>query len=154
VGTPNELYFNQSNMFVAGFIWEPPMNFIAGRLKGGKINVGATQLDLGMVADKNVLDKYEGSEIAFGFRPEAIKLVGKEDVQNAYRLTGEVELTELLGDNTNVYMDIQDVKSILKVDPHDTPEMDSKLEFAIPYESVYLFDKQTEKRIKLRETSK
>ncbi len=154
VGTPHDLYFNPSNMFVAGFIGEPPMNFIAGRLQGGKINVGATQLDLGMVADKNVLDKYEGSEIAFGFRPEAIKLVGKEDVQNAYRLTGEVELTELLGDNTNVYMDIQDVKSILKVDPHDTPEMDSKLEFAIPYESVYLFDKQTEKRIKLRETSK
>ena len=58
-----------------------------------------------------------------------------------------VELTELLGDNTNVYVDIQGEKSILKVNPHDTPEMDSEITFFIPYSSIYLFDGETEKRI-------
>lgn len=150
VGTPHDLYFNPSNMFVAGFIGEPPMNFIDAKLKRGKINIGGNEIDLSAVADRSVLEKYENAEIALGFRPEAIRLPGKEDVSKSYLLSCSVELTELLGDSTNVYVDINGVKSILKVDPHDTPEMDSKMEFAIPYESVYLFDRQSERRIKLR----
>ena len=108
-------------------------------------------IDLEAVADKSVLKKYEGEEIAFGFRPEHIKLVGKEDVSKAYTIPCTVELTELLGDNTNVYVDIRGVKTILKVDPHDSPAVDAKISFAIPFENIYLFDKETEKRIKLKE---
>ena len=43
---------------------------------------------------------------------------------------------------------MEDVHSILKVDPHDTPEVDSSILFSIPYESVYLFDGETEMVIK------
>ncbi|MBD5104976.1 MAG: sn-glycerol-3-phosphate ABC transporter ATP-binding protein UgpC [Ruminococcaceae bacterium] len=154
VGTPYSLYFNPVNMFVAGFIGEPPMNFIEETLKGGKLDIQGNIVDLNAIADKSVLQKYEGKEVALGFRPEAIKLAGKENVNNAYKISCKVELTELLGDNTNVYVDIKGVKSILKVDPHDSPEMDADLTFAIPYESVYLFDKETEKRIKLKEKDK
>ena len=91
------------------------------------------------------LAQYEGREIVFGFRPEAIKLGEKEQ---AYVLPANVELTEMLGDNTNVYIEMNDVHAILKVDPHDTPEVDSSISFSIPYESVYLFDGETEKVIK------
>ena len=150
VGTPYDLYFNPVNMFVAGFLGEPPMNFINATVKGGKLNIKGNIIDLSAVADKNVIDKYEGREVALGFRPEAVRLVGRADTDNAYKITCTVELTELLGDNTNVYVDIQGIKTILKVEPHDSPELDAKLEFAIPYENVYLFDKQTERRIKLR----
>jgi multiple sugar transport system ATP-binding protein len=59
-----------------------------------------------------------------------------------------VELTEMLGDNTNVYTTMDEVHSILKVDPHDTPEVDSDITFSIPYENVYLFDGETEMVIK------
>ena len=59
-----------------------------------------------------------------------------------------VELTEMLGDNTNVYINIGDEKAILKVDPHDTPELDTEFDFYLPYEGVYLFDGETEKVIK------
>ena len=150
VGTPRELYFNPTNMFVAGFIGEPPMNFIEGCVKDGKINISDNIIDLSAIADSDVVKKYEGEEVVLGFRPEAIKLVGKEDTEKAFKISCTVELTELLGDNTNVYVDIKGIKTILKVDPHDSPEMDAKLDFAIPYESVYLFDKNTEKRIKLK----
>ncbi len=150
VGTPHDLYFNPVNMFVAGFIGEPPMNFIESELKGGMLQAGNNTIDLNKIADKSVISKYEGKQIALAFRPEAIKLPSKEDVKDAYRINCKVELTELLGDNTNIYVDIQGVSSILKVDPHDSPAMDDDLEFAIPYESVYLFDKETEKRIKLK----
>jgi len=150
VGTPYDLYFNPANMFVAGFIGEPPMNFIDAYVKDGKINISDNVIDLLAIADKEVVDKYEHEEIAFGFRPEAIKLIGKEDIRKAFKLSCTVELTELLGDNTNVYVDIHGIKTILKVDPHDSPAVDAKLEFAIPFESVYLFDKATEKRIPLK----
>ena len=143
VGTPYDLYFNPVNVFVAGFIGEPPMNFVRAVLKKGKITIGNNTLDLSKkLGDK--ASKYEGKEIVFGFRPEAIVL-GKAD--DSLCIKASVELTELLGDNTNVYVDIQGEKSILKVNPHDTPEMDSDIEFSIPYESIYLFDGETERRI-------
>ena len=143
VGTPYDLYFNPVNVFVAGFIGEPPMNFVRATLKKGKIIIGKNTLDLSeKLGDKAA--KYEGKEIVFGFRPEAIVL-GK--TENSLSIKASVELTELLGDNTNVYVDIQGEKSILKVNPHETPEMDSDIEFSIPFESVYLFDGETEKRI-------
>ena len=143
VGTPYDLYFNPVNVFVAGFIGEPPMNFVRAVLKKGKITIGNNTLDLSKkLGDK--ASKYEGKEIVFGFRPEAIVL-GKAD--DSLSIKASVELTELLGDNTNVYVDIQGEKSILNVNPHDTPEMDSDIEFSIPYESVYLFDGETERRI-------
>ena len=143
VGTPYDLYFNPVNVFVAGFIGEPPMNFVRATLKKGKITIGKNTLDLSeKLGDKAA--KYEGKEIVFGFRPEAI-ILGK--AENSLSIKASVELTELLGDNTNVYVDIQGEKSILKVNPHDTPEMDSDIEFSIPFESVYLFDGETEKRI-------
>lgn len=150
VGTPYDLYFNPVNMFVAGFIGEPPMNFISAELKGGKLNIQGNIVDLNVIADKSVLAKYEGKELVLAFRPEAVRLVGRADTENAYKISCTVELTELLGDNTNVYVDIQGIKTILKVEPHDSPELDTRLDFAIPYESVYLFDKETERRIKLK----
>ena len=50
----------------------------------------------------------------------------------------------MLGDNTNVYISSGDDQAILKVDSHDTPETDVDMEFYIPFESVYLFDGETE----------
>ncbi len=144
VGTPRELYFDPVNVFVAGFIGEPPMNFVRDTVKGGKVNVGGKALDLKPKLGAS-LAKYEGKQIVFGFRPEAIKL-GEE--KNAYVMSAKVELTEMLGDNTNVYITMGGVSSILKVDPHDTPEVDSDIVFSIPYDSVYLFDGETEMVIK------
>ena len=150
VGTPYDLYFNPVNMFVAGFIGEPPMNFITATVKGGRLDIKGNIIDLGAVADKSVIDRYENKEVALGFRPEAIRLAEGSDSGDAYRIACTVELTELLGDNTNVYADIQGIKTILKVDPQETPQLDARLDFLIPYKNVYLFDKDTEKRIKLR----
>ncbi len=143
VGTPRELYFNPVNVFVAGFIGEPPMNFIRAKVQGGKITVGGKALDLSHKLGKKLAD-WEEKELVFGFRPEGIRLGEQRD---AYILPAAVELTEMLGDNTNVYINMEGETAILKVDPHDTPETDSNIVFSIPYESVYLFDAETEKVI-------
>ncbi|MBQ5987423.1 MAG: sn-glycerol-3-phosphate ABC transporter ATP-binding protein UgpC [Clostridia bacterium] len=143
IGTPRELYFDPVNVFVAGFIGEPPMNFLRGTVKDGKLTFGEVEFDLYKKLGANTKD-WEGKPVVFGFRPEGIVLGEKE---NAYVVPCSVELTEMLGDNTNVYVDIAQEKAILKVDPHDTPETDSRITFSIPFENVYLFDGETEYRI-------
>ena len=140
VGTPKEVYFNPVNMFVAGFIGEPPMNFITRKVEKGCITIGQHSLDLSKKLGEGV-SEYEGKDIVFGFRPEAIALGEKAD---AYVVSGTVELTEMLGDNANVYVDVDGDKSILKVTPHEIPDMDSDIAFSIPYEGVYIFDAETE----------
>ena len=144
VGTPYELYFEPVNMFVAGFIGEPPMNFIRSAVKGGCITIGGKQYDITPNLGKHAAE-YEGKDVVFGFRPEAITLGEQE---NAYVLEATVELTEMLGDNTNVYINIEKDNAILKVNPHDAPALDSKITFSVPYGSTYLFDAETEYVIK------
>ena len=143
VGSPYDLYFNPVNQFVAGFIGEPPMNFVRTTVNGGCVSLGGANLDLSLVVGDDIA-AYEGKEITLGFRPEAISLA---EVENSFNLSAEVELTELLGDNTNVYVDMLGEKVILKVDPHDTPEMDTQISFYVPYKSIYLFDGETEEVI-------
>ena len=142
-GTPYQLYFEPENVFVAGFIGEPPMNFLRGKVENGAISFGDRSLDLSKKLP--AVERWEGKKIVFGFRPEHIKLGSHE---NAYQVTCNVELTEMLGDNTNVYVTAGKDQAILKVDSHDTPETDKDITFSIPYENVYLFDGETEKVIK------
>ena len=147
VGTPYELYFNPVNMFVAGFIGEPPMNFMRGVVQDGILNVSENgtdcdaSIDLTPILSKDVLDQYQGKKMVLGFRPESILLQEQADCT---AIKCDVELTELLGDNTNVYANIGNSKAVLKVDPHDTPKMDTQLQFYVANKHIYLFDSETE----------
>ncbi len=141
VGTPYELYFNPVNMFVAGFIGEPPMNFVNSDVTGGHIDVLGSRISLSHILSDDNVRKYEGKPVALGFRPEGIVLGAQND---AYVFEANVELTELLGDNTNVYVRVGEESLILKVDPHETPELDTKITFSVPYANAYLFDGETE----------
>ena len=141
VGTPYELYFNPVNIFVAGFIGEPPMNFVNSTIKGGRISVLGRDVEISKILSDETAKHYEGKPVALGFRPEGIVLGEEKD---AYVFDAEVELTELLGDNTNVYVTAGGNNLILKVDPHDTPKLDTKITFSVPYKNVYLFDGESE----------
>ncbi len=147
VGTPYDLYFNPVNVFVAGFIGEPPMNFIKGTVKNGCLKVGQTDVKLSLVVSEQTAASYEGKEVFLGFRPEHATLVKGDVPADSVEFSCTVELTELLGDNTNVYIDIDGINAILKIDPHDTPEIDSNIRFAVHKGSIYLFDGETEDRI-------
>ena len=139
IGTPEELYFDPCNLFVAGFIGEPPMNFITGKLNGKEISFDN---------NRNVLDgtktRYQlrDGEIYFGFRPENVSM---KPIENAYKIHALATLTEMLGDSTNIYIEMDGDTVILKVDPHDAPAMDEEFDFYLPYDKVYLFDRETEK---------
>ena len=145
IGTPYQLYYEPENVFVAGFIGEPPMNFVRGKVENGSLAFGKNRLDLTRKMGEAAKD-YDGKEIILGFRPEHISLKPTAD---CYTVDCRVELTELLGDNTNIYITADQQQAILKVDSHDTPETDIDFTFYIPLESVYLFDAETENRIRV-----
>ena len=143
VGTPEELYFKPVNMFVAGFIGEPPMNFVKAHFKENKLSIDGTNLiyDLSSSIDRfNEIE--DDTDIIFGFRPEAIIL--EKYHETGIDLTSVVELTEMLGDSANVYTKIGDQNVILKIDPHDIPKIDEECRFTVKEESIYLFNKDTE----------
>ena len=140
IGTPYELYFKPVNLFVAGFIGEPPMNFIRGTVHNGCIDIAGQKLDVSTRLG-SLKAQYEGKDIYFGFRPEHIVL-GRQE--NAFQLDAHVELTEMLGDSANVYVNLAANNAILKVSPYETPEMDTPVTFSVPAENAYLFDAETE----------
>jgi multiple sugar transport system ATP-binding protein len=118
IGTPHELYFSPANQFVAGFIGEPPMNFIP------------CESDPALIT---------------GFRPEDIILLkeGEQAPEGGFSFEATVELTEMLGDNVNVYLKYGENNIIAKVTPYETPEPDFTRAFYIPNEKLYSFDKAT-----------
>ena len=144
IGTPFELYFYPRNLFVAGFIGEPPMNFVKGSVKKGKfVTESGLSLDIKPIIKDAA--SVEGKNVVFAFRPEAISVAKTAKAgPDEYLLESVVDLTELLGDTSNVYANIGDVNVILKINPHETPEMGSKFKFIVPYKGAYLFDAETE----------
>ena len=144
VGTPEELYFKPVNTFVAGFIGEPPMNFVDAHLYQGKLQINGTELSYDLTDCLDMFEEIEDNvDVIFGFRPEAaiLEKYNAEGVQ----LMSTVELTEMLGDSANIYSKVGTQNVILKVDPHDIPKIDDECKFTIKRESIYLFNKETGK---------
>ena len=138
VGTPEELYFHPVNVFVGGFMGEPPMNFVTGKIKGTKLlfDKNDNVLDI-----SNIRYQIKDQEVFIGFRPENVSM---KPTEGAYKIHAKATLTEMLGDSTNVYVEIGGDSLILKLDPHEAPKMDDEFDFYLKPEHIYLFDKETE----------
>jgi multiple sugar transport system ATP-binding protein len=110
VGTPLELYNFPQNLFVAGFIGSPRMNFMAGTVASsgdGKIDV---RLDGGLTLSTTVAGAPPavGDKITLGIRPEDIAVAPPDSAM----LAGEVQIAEHLGGETFVYVNLQGGQSI------------------------------------------
>ncbi len=138
IGTPEEVYFDPVNVFVGGFIGEPPMNFLRGNCTNGTIEFDNNDEKLDLTNTKYQL---KDERLCFGFRPEDVVMHPTED---AYKIHGKVTLTEMLGDSTNIYTDMGGDSVILKIDPHDDPGYGAEFDFYLPYDRVYLFHEDTE----------
>ena len=116
VDTPEEIYNNPQNMFVAGFVGSPQMNFIEGEF---------------------LASEFAGKIV--GVRPEKMRSDG--DI----RLTVPVDMTELLGSEKIAYFSVGNSKCSAKL-PADYI-IGKDIELNIKREDIYLFDKETGKRI-------
>ncbi len=145
-GTPEELYFKPANLFVAGFIGDPSMNFVNGHIEGNRFVAKEETLCFDFAPSyKNIVEKINGKDIVLGFRPENISLV---DVENGVRIIGEVEITEMLGDTMNIYVVVGDTHLIIRTTPTDKYSIGDKIEFYIDQNYIHIFDAKTEMAIR------
>ena len=138
VGTPLELYDTPANLFVAGFIGLPPMNFFDVTVKGGAL-VGKGMTVKLSEDQKNTLRSYEGKTIVLGVRPENIVL--GDDV------TIKVTSNENLGMNTLVHGNI---KGGDKITGKLRGWCDYKNgdEVKVSFDRMHFFDKETTNAIR------
>jgi len=153
VDTPQNLYDNPSNLFVAGFIGTPQMNFIDAKIEktanGYAARCGETLLPLlpGKVAD-DVISKYEGKEITVGIRPE--HLHAEEiymDQATTTAIDVDVDLAELMGAEIYLYAVWQGVNIIATIPPRTNPRSGETFKLAIDCAKLHLFDKETQRVI-------
>jgi multiple sugar transport system ATP-binding protein len=105
VGTPAELYDNPKNLFVAGFIGSPAMNFMPGEIGGGKLKLPIGEVDL---SDLGV-EQRDGQVIA-GLRPENFEdteVIGDLREERGVTFEAEIDLVESLGSDLFAYFHIE-----------------------------------------------
>ncbi len=105
VGTPADLYDNPKNLFVAGFIGSPAMNFMPAELSGGKLKLPIGEIDAGDLAG----DHGDGQVVA-GLRPENFEdagIVGDLKQERGLVFEAEIDLVESLGSDLYAYFHIE-----------------------------------------------
>ncbi len=153
VDTPQFLYDNPVNMFVAGFIGTPQMNFINGTLvkKGDDVYFEFENDAVKVPADKAnspALQEYIGQEVVVGIRPESIHdepaqiSALSDSTVDAY-----VEVTELMGAEIYLYLVIGETKLTARVSPRSSSRAGDTIKIGLDVARMHIFDKDTEKCI-------
>jgi len=151
IGSPKEVYDTPNNIFVAGFIGSPAMNFFKVTLKDGHITDG-DHLKLAVPEGKYKILKdkgYEGKDLTFGIRPEDIHSEPIAlDAAPASTVKSEVVVSELLGAETMLYTKTGETEFISKVDARALYTPGQVVELAFNMNKGHFFDNDTEEVIK------
>ena len=151
IGKPNEIYQHPNNMFVAGFIGTPAMNFLYGKLeKGYFIPNGQEDTKIKMTKEQmELLKNYVGHGMVYGIRPENL-IYEKDDGFEKYKdytLDLKVDIIEILGDILNVYGKIGDAQVIAKMPNKYEISKGDTIKVAIELDYVRFFNETTTKAI-------
>lgn len=147
VASPTELYNRPDNMFVAGFIGSPAMNFMDGRVEGGSIRLEGQSISLGEEQAK-MLQSYDGSAVVVGIRPEHI--YGEDltmNVSKEHALTAPIHVIENLGAEALIYFRIGNRIVTAKVNPETEARIGQMKTFVIDRNKLHFFDPSSEQRI-------
>lgn len=146
VGTPREIYLTPRNMFVAGFIGAPAMNFINVKVTNEGILVGDRILNLPDYVVEQLIDYgYLDSTIVLGVRPEHIYLSQDADrslLANAFEI--KIKVAEMLSNETLIHFDLADENFIAKIITLDEFEPDEVLEIVVDHARIHFFDPNQE----------
>ncbi|MDX1614230.1 MAG: sn-glycerol-3-phosphate ABC transporter ATP-binding protein UgpC [Candidatus Promineifilaceae bacterium] len=152
IDTPRTLYTEPHNVFVAGFIGSPSMNFFDSTLvsEEGKLIVDAGDFRVPVPDDrKQVYGDYVGKEVIFGIRPENVHGADYTPPNiTAAPLKGTVEVIELLGHELHLYIDAGKNSFVSIVDTRMAPSVGNEVDLVIDVDQMHLFDKNTEVAIR------
>ena len=150
VDSPQKLYNEPNNLFVAGFIGSPQMNFVDAvcKVEGEKVSLSFenTTVVLPPAKAKKLADGgYNGKTVVMGIRPEdigdsEIEIEAHKDAAFETDVTGY----ELLGSEVLLYFKVAGASMTAKVDSRTTARMGDHIKMAIDPEKIHVFDKETE----------
>ena len=153
VDSPAELYDHPCNMFVAGFIGSPQMNFTDATLvKEGedtylKNDVFKVKLPEGK-ASRPELAPYIGKEVVIGIRPENIH---DDEAHLAMfpdcKVPVYVTHTEMMGAETYLYINVGKTPFVARVNARSNSQAEDNIEVVFDHNKIHIFDKETEKTI-------
>jgi multiple sugar transport system ATP-binding protein len=150
--TPQMLYDHPANLFVAGFIGSPAMNFFPGKLvvDGNKVIVDTEDFKLEIPSKHNAsLKNMNGKRVVLGIRPENI-----HDPEFAPRnfeagkISAKVDVTELMGNETFLYLVSGKNTFIGRVDPRSKLRVGDTVEVMFDLDKLHVFDAETEVAIR------
>ena len=150
VDTPQNLYQKPGNLFVAGFMGSPQMNFLDAVIseKGGNLiaKVGEHELVIPAAKAKALKDGgYVGKTVVLGIRPEDIHDSQMFiEASPSVPMTSTVKVYELLGAEVFLYFDVNGTQVTARVDPRTTAKTGDPIKFAFDMEKSHFFDKETE----------
>jgi multiple sugar transport system ATP-binding protein len=142
--TPQQLYDYPDNLFVAGFIGSPAMNFFTGKMveEGDDLFVDLSSFKVKVPKDREeTYRKLKGQEIIFGIRPE--------DIHNpdyappsiiAEPVIAKVDVTELMGNEIFLYLVNGDHNFVARVDPRTRVEMGDEITVSFNMDNMHVFD--------------
>ena len=149
VDTPQNLYDRPCNLFVAGFMGSPQMNFLDAVVEisgdSAYLNIAGQKIELPPAKAKKLIEGgYNGKTVSFGIRPEDVD--DSEMFVNTSKAVFEstVNVYELLGAEVYLYFDLESFPITARVDSRTTARPGDKVKFAFNVEKIHIFDKETE----------
>ena len=147
--TPQTLYDHPCNLFVAGFIGSPQMNFMDAELgrdaDGYKLAFADQSLHF---AGSDALSEYVGKTVVFGIRPENLHTSGEKFTQNAaHTLTMHVDIAELMGAEIYAHCTCDGTSVTVRTPSGESIHAGDTITAAVDMSRIHLFDKQTERAI-------
>ncbi len=150
VDTPQNLYEQPANLFVAGFMGSPQMNFLDAVVEvvddTAVLKVAGHFIPLPPAKSKRLIEgNYNGKVVTFGIRPEDVydsEMMVEASPQSTFEAT--VKVYELLGAEVYLYFDLDEYQMTARVDPRTTARPGDVVKFAIDVEKIHIFDKETE----------
>jgi multiple sugar transport system ATP-binding protein len=150
--TPMRLYEKPANLFVAGFLGSPAMNFLRGRLQfengaSARLQMDGAVLPLGdLIAARPDLKARADREIVLGLRPEQLQLASSNDgAQPALR--AQLEVTEPVGNEIFLYLRHGATELVARVPPQTLPSVGSEVALSFAPHHLHAFDPESGRRI-------
>jgi len=151
VGPPLEIYDHPVNVFVAGFIGNPPMNFVNGFLKKEGDNYifdanGAFRVTIHPDRARQIknIGAYVDKEVILGIRPEDIDDAKIHPGDESNTVIAMVDVVEPMGAESLIYLSKGEAQLVAKVDPHSDAEDGVEHPVRLNMKKVHIFDKDTE----------
>ena len=148
VGTPEQLYFQPDNLFVAGFIGSPAMNFVPTTLRGNAetMTLDADTFQITLPPDRSKrLFPQAGQEVLMGIRPEDIHSPGLLPPHvKTHPVSALVDVTEMLGNETLLHLIVDGHSILARVDPRTRARAGQQVEVQLDIDRLHIFDAKTQ----------